>query len=210
MPSRSAMASPRAMFERPAKSMSRFCGARSIQVAWSPLLIADAAMPAPVKSGIGVSRLTAASLSCSIALDVPLSWSGNAERVGRDVVGDHRAGSGPRPISDRHGRDEHSVAGRADVTPDGGALLPGPIVVGGDVACTDIGAGANLRVADVGEMGDLGILAERGVLDLDERPGLGAGADVGPRPQVAERADRGSRADSGVDGYDVRADLRAL
>src|SRR4029079_7790450 len=181
MPSRSAIASPRAMLERPAKSMSRFCGVRSIHVAWSPVLMADAAMPAPVKSGIGVSRLTAASLSCSIALDVRLAGASDAEGVGGDVVGDHGAGSGPRPISDRNGGDEDSVAGGADITPDRGALLLRAIVVGGDVACSDVRVLADLGVPDVGEVRDLGPLADRRVLDLHERAGLGVGADVGAR-----------------------------
>src|SRR4029079_1118555 len=207
IPSRSAIASPRARFERPAKSMSRFCGVRSIHVAWSPLLIAEAGIPAPVKSGIGVSRLTAASLSCSITLEVYLSGAGAAERVGGNVAGDHGAGSGPRPISDRYGGDEDSVAGRADITTDRGALLPLSIVVGGDVDCTDVRFLAALRVADVGEVRDLGPRPDRRVLDLDERPRLGVGADVGPRAQAAEGPDLGSPADAGGDGDHVWADI---
>src|SRR6478672_9740953 len=163
------------MLDRPAKSMSRLCGARSIHVVCSPWVTEDAASPVAANSGIGVSRLTAASLSCSISLDVLLAGTGDAEGVRGDVVGDYGASCGPRPISDRHGRDEDSVAGRADITADRGSLLLLPIVVGGDVARSDVRVGADLRVADVRQMGDLGTLADRGVLDLDERAGLGAG-----------------------------------
>src|SRR4249919_1896135 len=196
------------MLDRPAKSMSRLCGARSIHVACSPLVTAGVRSPGAEKSGIGVSRLTAASLSCSISLDVLLTGTGDAEGVRGDVVGDYGASCGPRPISDRHGRDEDSVAGRADITADRGALLLLPIVVGGDVARSDVRVGADLRVADVRQVRDLGALADRRVLDLDERPRLGGGADVGARAQVAERAHVRPGPDVGVDGGDVRADVR--
>src|SRR5438094_889571 len=112
------MASPRATFDRPAKSISRLCGVRSIHVECSLELMVCAAMPAETKSGVGDSRLSAASLSCSISLDVLLAGAGDAKRVGGDVVGDHGACSSPRAVSDRHGRDEHSVAGGADVAAD--------------------------------------------------------------------------------------------
>ena len=137
-----------------------------------------------------------------------LTGTGDAEGVRGDVVGDHGASCGPRPISDRHGRDEDSVAGRADITPDRGSLLPLPIVVGGDVARSDVRVGADLRVADVREVRDLGALADRRVLDLDERPRLRVRADVGARAQVAEGPNVGTGPDAGVDGDDVRADVR--
>src|SRR4029079_4949426 len=90
---------------------------------------------------------------------------------------------------------------------DRGALLPLSIVVGGDVACTDVRVLADLRIADVGEVRHLGPRTDRRVLDLDERPRLGVGADVGPRAQVAEGPNLGSRADAGVDGDHARGDL---
>ena len=43
------------------------------------------------------------------------------------------------------------------------------VVVGGDRARAEVGAGADLGVADVGEVRHLGALADLGVLDLDER-----------------------------------------
>ena len=51
------------------------------------------------------------------------------------------------------------------------------VVVGGDRAGAEVGAGADLGVADVGEVRDLRALADLGVLDLDER------ADLARRPR---------------------------
>ena len=77
------------------------------------------------------------------------------------------------------------VWARADL----GAVLGAAVVVGGDRARADVGAGSDLRIAHVGEVRHLGALAHVGVLHLHERPDVGAGRDLGTRAQRHERAD---------------------
>ena len=72
-----------------------------------------------------------------------------------------------------------------------GAVLVAAVVVRGDRAGADVGARTDLGVAHVREVGQLGALADLGVLGLDEaaRPGrraarTRAGAEVGERAHV--------------------------
>src|SRR4029078_414072 len=147
---RSAMRSPRSGFERPLNSIRRLCGARSIQLACSAALMLAATMPAAGKSGMGVSRLTA--LSSSISLDVLLVGTGNGERVGGNVLGDHRSRRCPRAVSNRHGCDEDIVAAGVDILADRRPLLDSSIVVGGDSARADVRPLADGGIADVGQV----------------------------------------------------------
>ena len=89
------------------------------------------------------------------------------------------------------------------------------VVVGEDRARADVGALADLGVADVGEVRHLGAVADLGVLGLDERADLAAGAQLGPGPQVGERPDGRALADHGelavgADDARARADLAVL
>jgi hypothetical protein len=105
--------------------------------------------PAAENRGIAVSRLIA--LSSSIPLDVLLAGAGNPERLGRHVVGDHRARRSPRSVSDRHGGDEDIVAAGVDVPADRGAVLAGTelgAVVGGDRAGGDVRPLARSRLPE--------------------------------------------------------------
>ena len=78
-------------------------------------------------------------------------------------------------------------------------MLVETVVITGDRTCADIGARADLRVTDIGEMVDLGAGADLGLLDLDEIADLGLLRQPGPGAQAGE-------------GTDLRpgADLRAL
>src|SRR5581483_11415530 len=67
--------------------------------------------------------------------------------------------------------------------------------VGGDVARGDVRVLPHLRVADVGEVGDLRARADRGVLDLDEGADLCSLADHAHGPDVGERPDLGAALD---------------
>src|SRR3954468_22928581 len=198
MPSERAMSEPSCRFERPLNSISRLWGARSIQVEWSGSVTAGAFPGTVANSGIGVSTLTA--LSPSISLDVGLLGTCHSQRVGRDVVGDHRPRRSPGAVADRDRRDEDIMRAGVDVSSDRRSLLAGAVVVGGDGAGADVRVLADLGVADVGQVGHLGALSDHRVLDLDKGAGLGALEQDGARAKVAERPDRGVAPDLGVDG----------
>lgn len=63
-----------------------------------------------------------------------------------------------------------------------------------------VDAGAHGGVADVGQVRHLGALADRGLLDLHVRAGLGAVEHVGTRAQVGARAAVDAVLDDGLDG----------
>src|SRR6185312_6878944 len=111
------------------------------------------------------------------------------ERARRHLVGDDRAGPDPGVVADRHGRDERGVDAAVDPFADRRAVLAAAVVVGGDRARAEVRAGADLGVADVGEVRHLRALADLRVLDLDERAGLGTLVQQRTGTQIGERAD---------------------
>ncbi len=78
------------------------------------------------------------------------------------------------------------------------AVLVDAVVVDGDRGRADIGALADGGVADVGEVGHLGALAQLRVLDLDIGADLGLAGQPGPRAQVGVGAGGGQLADLGT------------
>ena len=77
---------------------------------------------------------------------------------------------------------------------------------------TDVAVLADVRIANVGQVRNLGSVADGRVLDLHIRPGLGTCSQVGARSQVGERSDAGVVADHrefgpGMDHFAVRPDL---
>src|SRR3954454_8826904 len=87
-----------------------------------------------------------------IIRDVRLPRAGDAERVGRDVLGDDATRSRVGAIPDFHGGHEGRVDGGLHVGSDRRAVLVLPVVVGGDVAGADVRVLADVGVADVGEV----------------------------------------------------------
>src|SRR3954469_4609350 len=203
MPRCSAIFAPSSGLERPLNSISRLCGARSIQVACGESLTAGALPGTVANSGIADSTLTA--LSASISFDVGLLGTGNSQRVGRDVVGDDGAGARPGTVTDRDRGDEDIMRAGVDVPADGGALLLDAVVVGGDGTRADVAAGADLGVPDVGQVRHLRALPDHRVLDLNVGARLGAVHQGRSRAKVAERADQGISPDGGVDRDGVRS-----
>src|ERR1700754_388350 len=114
-----------------------------------------------------------------IIRDVLLAGAGDAERVGRHVLGDHATRARDRAVTDLHRGDERGVDARLDIGPDRGAVLVAAVVVGRDVAGAHVRVLADVRVPDVGQVRDLRALADVGVLDLHERARLGLGVQVG-------------------------------
>src|SRR3954451_13987287 len=87
-----------------------------------------------VYGGLRSSRLPA----LRIVRDVLLPGSGDAERVGRDVLGDDATRCRPGAIPDFDGGHEGGVDARLDVVADRRAVLVLAVVVGGDVARADV------------------------------------------------------------------------
>src|SRR5262249_13756936 len=125
------------------------------------------------------------------------------------VAGDDRTRTRVRALADLDRRHEHRVRAGAGVLPDLGAVLLLAVVVRGDVPGPDVGAGADLGVAHIGEVRHLGALADLRVLHLDERADVRAGGEAGTGPQRHVRADGGAVADLRVAG-DGLADDRIL
>src|SRR5215204_569327 len=94
-----------------------------------------------------VSSSLFAGSALGVALDVALALARDAQRVGRHVVGDHRAGAGVGAVADADWRHERRVDAHLDARADGGAVLVGTVVVGGDRAGAEVGACADVRVA---------------------------------------------------------------
>ena len=79
-------------------------------------------------------------------------------------------------------------------------MLVHAVIVAGDGARAHVDAGAHGGIADVGQVRHLGALADRGLLDLHVRSGLGAVEHVGARAQVGARAAVDAVLDDGLDG----------
>src|SRR4051794_9458866 len=104
------------------------------------------------RGGVYGGRRSSRLPALRIVRDVLLPGAGDAERVGRDVLGDDATRCRPRAIADFDGRDERRVHGGLDVGPDRGAMLVPAVVVGGDVAGADVRVLADVGVADVGQV----------------------------------------------------------
>ena len=88
-------------------------------------------------------------------------------------------------------------------------MLVDAVVVAGDGARAYVDAGAHGGVADVGQVRHLGALADRGLLDLHVRAGLGAVEHMGARAQVGARAAVDAVLDDGLDGDGLIDDAAA-
>src|SRR5262249_49128991 len=121
-----------------------------------------------------------------------------------NVLGDHRSGTSVGAVSDAYWSNQCSVNPGLDPAADDRPVFAGTVVVGGDRAGAEVGAGADVGVADVGEVGHLGARADVGVLDLDEGAGLRLGAEAGAGADVGEGADRGAVGDLALDQVGVR------
>ncbi|VWX51967.1 conserved hypothetical protein [Micrococcus luteus] len=148
----------------------------------------------------GLGRGGARALGGHPALDGALRHGVQRQGAGRDVVADHRAGTGVGAVAHRDRGREHRVRAGAHVGPDHGAVLGDAVVVGGDVAAADVGVLADLGVPGVAQVGELGAAAHGHVLGLVERADLAVLPQHRARAQVGERADGRARADHGLRG----------
>src|ERR1700685_947144 len=96
-----------------------------------------------------------------------LSATADRQRLGRHILGDHRARAHIGAVADLARRPQRRVRADERVLADLGAVLGAAVVIAGDGAGTDIGAGADEGVADIAQVIDLGAGLYHGLLDLD-------------------------------------------
>src|SRR5262249_29434039 len=143
---------------RPAKSISFFLVTSSIAV--SPYLSSPSQAPAlRWRSAKPPPPRSAPLVPFSFALVEPAFRDSR-----RHVPRDDGAGAGVRLVAHLDRGHQDGVGGDARVLPDLGAVLLAPVIVGGDRPGADVGAVADLGVADVCQVRDLGALADLGVL----------------------------------------------
>ena len=126
---------------------------------------------------------------------VLLLGPGHGQRVRGHILGD---GGTRRDIGTRaHSHRRHHIGVAADegAVLNGAAVLLHAVIVGGDGAAAEVDMAAHIAVPHIGEMGDLGAVADGGVLHLHEVahldvvPDGAAGAHVGKGPHVGAAAD---------------------
>jgi hypothetical protein len=99
-------------------------------------------------------------------------------------------GAGGGAVPDLHRRHQQTVASDEDRPAYHRAiLLTVAAEVAGDRACADVRFGADLGIADIGEMTHLDPGAKMAVLDLAEVAHVHAPPEMSPRAQMRERAD---------------------
>ena len=90
------------------------------------------------------------------------------EPARRHVVGHDRTRTGLGSVAELDRRDQRRVDARVHAVADLGPVLVDAVVVRGDRARAEVRVGADLGVADVGEVRHLRALADLGVLHLDD------------------------------------------
>ncbi|MPM41228.1 hypothetical protein SDC9_87878 [bioreactor metagenome] len=112
---------------------------------------------------------------------------------------DGRSGGDVRPVGDRDGSHQHTVGTDEGTGADMRCLLGLPVIVRDDGTGTQRGSGADLDIRRVRLVGDRRACPDHRALRLDERAEpdvlgeLGAGTQVGERPDLAAGPDGGEQ-----------------
>src|SRR6266540_1645156 len=194
-PSFSAMFWASSGCERPAKTISRFWGPRSSQCpgAGCTCSVTDSSPGRRANSVVA----TGSTLVDPTFLGRLLGGKAR-ERSCRDVVRDDRSRPKPNIVPNRDRSNERIVDTGPDVPPDRGAPLRATGLVGvvrSHVSGGDVRVLADVRVADVRQVGHLGARPDPRLLDLHERARLRPRLENGSRAKVTERPDRRTFAD---------------
>src|ERR1041385_7388910 len=112
------------------------------------------------------------------------------KRPRRHVLGDDRSGTHIGAGAYLHGCDQRRVRSDERTLADIGAVLCLAVVIAEDRPRPDIGAVANIAVADIGEMVGLSALPDLGLLHLDEIADARFRPKLRARPQPRKWADR--------------------
>ena len=108
-----------------------------------------------------------------------LLGAGDEHGVLGDIPGDGGPGGGVGAGPDGDGGDEIGIAAEESAIADGGAELFLAVKIGDGHTAAEIHPAAAVGIADIGEVGNGGLLANMGVFDLHEV------ADFAPRGDVA-------------------------
>src|SRR5262249_2311904 len=114
------------------------------------------------------------------------------------VLGDRRAGADVGALGDAHRRDQRRIRADEAAVLDHRFALVHAIVVAGDRARANVHAGADFRVADVGEMVHLRAFANTARLHLAEVADVDFFVEARARAQPRVGPDDAARADLGV------------
>ena len=150
-------------------------------------------------TSLGLLRLLVARLHLAVARRPAVARGLRAaldrQRVVRHILGDHRSRTDIGAAADLHRRHQRRIRADEGAGADRGLVLVEAVVVAGDGAGADVGTGADMGVADVGEMIDLDAGFENRGLGLDEIADPRALAQRRSRPQPRVGTDRGILAD---------------
>src|SRR3979411_1334587 len=148
-----AIAFARSGCDRPAKTMSRFCGPRSIQCPWDGCVTVAFSSPGRASSAVRLSMLVVdPPFLCFLARREP------CKRSRGDIICDDRTRRNPSIVANVHRCTERIVDTGPDVAPDPGLPLRSAWLVGEvgrNVAGRDVRVLADLGVPDIREVRDL-------------------------------------------------------
>ena len=149
------------------------------------------------------------------AFDIGLARTRDSQRAVRHILGDRRARCGEYAVAQRNRRDQIGVAADEAIVPDDGLALHIAIIVDNHRAAAKVYTFAHFGIADVGQMADLGTVADGRLFQLDEVADARVIADLTARTDICERPNSRLCADSRF--VDLRivdacacADLRLL
>ena len=117
----------------------------------------------------------------------------NRKRLPANIAGNHGSRSDYGTVTNLDWRDQGCVGPHKGILSHPGLMLGNSIVVAGDRTGTDVGARANLRVTNIGQMVDLGILTDKRCLDLDKIPDAGTSFQFCPGTKACKGSDNGVR-----------------
>lgn len=126
-----------------------------------------------------------------------LGRAGDGQGVGRDGAGDGGARGDVRAVADAEGGDELAVGADEDVVANVGAVFLDAVVVAGDDARADVAVGADVGIAQIGEVARFYAAAQAAVFDFDKIADAGGVVQRGARAQAGVGADDAVRADGG-------------
>ena len=127
-----------------------------------------------------------------------LPGAAQCEGPGRHVGGDHRAGASGRTIAKAHGRYERAVGADEHVFAQHRAELVRTVVVAGDGAGADVGPGADIRIAQIGQVSGFRALTQLRVLHLDEVADVRLGTEHRAGTQAGKGTAIGTLAELGA------------